>query len=203
MILAMDSPTTALPAHATCPACGVPVTVGYVKCPRCHAPLPVRIARGRASLGYGGTSITERQGAWRGPAVALVLLAIVGVAIAVVVKRSSRAANVVATVPAVAVAPPAAINDSPVAPVVAAHEAAADTTAGKNALALLDRDLREHRMWSTVTAHGVAITVQSSQCGDAAIVGVIDAAASELKAAGFKMLQCAEPAGHVVFDRAY
>ena len=105
MIAPMDSPTTALPAHATCPACGVPITAGYVKCPRCHAALP-SVMRGRPSLGYGGTSITEGESAWRGPVIAMVLLAILGVAIAIVVKRSNNAPKTVTAVPAVATAPP-------------------------------------------------------------------------------------------------
>src|SRR5262245_52908778 len=39
---------------ATCSACGVAVVPGYVRCPKCHRPLPSR----RASTGAGGTAVS-------------------------------------------------------------------------------------------------------------------------------------------------
>src|ERR1700729_4185268 len=47
-------------AGAVCPACGVAVVPGYVRCPKCHRPLP-RFARNTASP-VGGTTIKTKQG---------------------------------------------------------------------------------------------------------------------------------------------
>src|ERR1700733_13576017 len=41
-----------------CPACGVAVVPGYVKCPKCHAALPYRRA---GSMSIGGTTVQQEQ----------------------------------------------------------------------------------------------------------------------------------------------
>ena len=46
------------PVRAVCPACGVAVVPGYVKCPKCHAGLPLAGGRTKRMTGDpGGTAV--------------------------------------------------------------------------------------------------------------------------------------------------
>src|SRR5512141_238955 len=60
---------------ATCPACGVAVVPGYVKCPKCHRPLP-RYSRSSVSP-VGGTAV-ETPGSKASPVFALLVALLVG-----------------------------------------------------------------------------------------------------------------------------
>src|SRR5207249_7837324 len=45
-----------------CPGCGVAVVPGYVRCPRCHAALPIAAPRRNAStIDPGGTSVARSE----------------------------------------------------------------------------------------------------------------------------------------------
>src|SRR5438105_2630348 len=75
-----------------CPGCGVAVTVGYAKCPRCHAQMP-GAERPKPSAA-GGTSV-ETAEAFVAPSGAspLVLGGIVAVAAALIIVLVVRAAG--------------------------------------------------------------------------------------------------------------
>ena len=46
---------------SVCPACGIAVVPGYVRCPRCHAGLPVGAGRvKRTPADPGGTAVARR-----------------------------------------------------------------------------------------------------------------------------------------------
>src|SRR5260221_11387206 len=62
-------------SQATCPACGVAVVPGYVRCPKCHRPLP-RFARNSTSA-VGGTSL-EADTPKGSPVLAILAAVVVG-----------------------------------------------------------------------------------------------------------------------------
>lgn len=181
---------------AFCPACGVAVVPGYVRCPKCHKPLP----QTRPARDVGGTAVESTS---RAPLVAILAGAlVVGLFIAYFAFRSTK------TEPKKAVAAPmqqpAPTQAPPVPQPVAQPEArpVAPARPDPNAAAGdLERALRKQRLWSTVTVQGARVDVRSGSCSDPAMAPALDASIESFKAAGLTQLRCLEQSGRVVSTR--
>ncbi|HEY4241188.1 MAG TPA: hypothetical protein VGM88_15300 [Kofleriaceae bacterium] len=190
---------------AVCPACGVAVVPGYVKCPKCHTPLPYGAGRGkRSTIDPGGTAIPEKKGF---PLfAAIVALAVGGAIVWAGVALSHRgradaepAPPPVEATPAAVVAPPEA--PAPAEPAPQATPTLApplDPTAATNALATA---LRKQRLWSTVEVTGTRAIVRSASCADPQLAATIERARPTLRGGGLTRLRCVEQSGGVVFER--
>lgn len=180
---------------AFCPACGVAVVPGYVRCPKCHKPLP----QTRPVRDVGGTAVETTS---RMPLLAILAGALaVGLLIAFFAFRSTKPA------PKQAVAQPAQPTQTeaaPVQPETVQPEARSVTPAvpDPNAVAGdLERALRKQRLWSTVNVEGSRVDVRSGSCSDPAMAPALDASAPSFKAAGLTQLRCLEQSGRVVSSR--
>lgn len=177
-----------------CPSCGVAVLPGYVRCPKCHKPLPRRLS----TQVEGGTAVlpTARKGSL------YAVLGAVVVGIAILVYLGVRDDDKPAAAPAVEEPEATATTDEP-APAVEPTEPAAQPT-GPNPAEVagrLERDLRKQRLWSTVNIIGDRVEVRSGSCADPAMAPLVDGAVPALKAAGLTKLRCLEQSGRVVTDR--
>jgi len=190
---------------AVCPACGVAVVPGYVRCPKCHASLPVGLGRiKRTTLDPGGTAVPQR-----GFPISAVLIAL-GVAVAIILvfglRGSSKKAEPEPRAPAEPIQAIAA-NPQPLAPVVgrpaqpapSGPEAAAVDPGP--AVAELKLALRDKRLWGSVAITGQRIEVRSGSCADPAMQPLIETKKSLLHSAGLTKLRCVEQSGAVVFER--
>lgn len=182
-----------------CPACGVPVLPGYVRCPKCRKPLPRRVS----TAVQGGTALESNS---RGGAIAALAAAIL-VGGGIIAYFGTRGDDTPATPPPAA-APAPAPSPTATAPALSpgAPEPAAPQTAptGPDPLVLaadLERDLKRQRLWSTVSVEGNRVDVRSGSCADAAMGPMLDAAVAGFKAAGLTKLRCVEQSGRVVSDR--
>lgn len=189
---------------AVCPACGVGVLPGYVRCPKCHAGLPSRAKRTTAEPG--GTAVVEK-----GFPVSAVLVAVAVAAAIILVfgfrgsrKQADTPTTAAEIAPEVAVGTPRATTPLPqsqatavVAPVAAAP-AALDPRA---AVAALEDMLRRQRLWGRAQITGARIDVRSGSCGDPGMKPAIAAEQSTLRGAGLTKLRCLEQSGAVVFER--
>ena len=95
---------------SVCPACGIAVVPGYVRCPRCHAGLPAGAGRTkRTTADPGGTAVARR-----GFPISAVAVA-VGVAAAIILFGTRRSTRPAAPEPAALPAPVEAIaaSDAP------------------------------------------------------------------------------------------
>jgi len=184
---------------ATCPACGVAVVPGYVKCPKCHRPLP-RFARNSVSP-VGGT-VVETHGSKVSPVLALVAaLVVAGGIIGFFTTRKHDGAAAATPVPAptepVAATPPivAPVPDQPVpAPIQPTIHADQIATS-------LERELKRQHLWSSVTVIGDHVDVRSQSCRDAGMKASVDATVASFHAAGLTRLRCVEQSGAVIFNR--
>lgn len=192
---------------SVCPACGVAVIPGYIRCPKCKAALSTastttgRIPR----MDPGGTALPER----RFPYTALAVGGGVFVAIVVVFgfrggARKTEAAAVVA--PAAIVAEPIAqpprqvFERNPAAAQVA--QAAAVAAPDPGAVTRdLEAVLRQQRLWGRVEVIGARVDVRSGSCSDRAMRPAIEGKAAMLHGAGLTKLRCLEQSGAVVFER--
>lgn len=177
---------------AVCPSCGVSVVPGYVRCPKCHKPLPQR----RGAVVEGGTAVQTPR---RFPVVAVVGGVVLAVAvIALFGLRESDTPSVQPTRTAVqprVVTPtpqPADPVEAPPQPTLPDPQAVANE---------LERALKKQRLWSTVNIVGDHADVQSGSCSDPAMEPMLESAAPAFKAAGLTKLRCLEQSGRVVSDR--
>jgi len=187
---------------ATCPACGVAVVPGYVKCPKCHRSLP-RYSRNSVSP-VGGTAV-ETPASKASPVFALIAaLVVAGGIIWFFVHRKHEASaaapapttdtlagSATTPQPAPVTTPTPAPTPAPVQPAVHADQVA------KN----LESDLKKQRLWSTVNVIGDHVDVRSSSCNDAAMKATIQPELAAFRAAGLTKLRCLEQSGAVVFAR--
>ncbi len=191
--------------NAVCPACGVAVVPGYVRCPKCHAGLPLGRAK-RTTAEPGGTAVAQRSFPTAAVAVAL------GVAAAIILifgLRGSTSNGIEATQPPPlepiqisAANPPPRPPNTPVvapAPVEAAPEAAGRGLSA--AVIELEGSLRTQRLWGRVEVVGQRIDVRSGSCSDPAMRPLIEGKKSMLHGAGLTKLRCVEQSGAVVFER--
>lgn len=191
---------------AVCPACGVAVVPGYVKCPRCHAALPLGGGRGRRTAGDpGGTAVARR-----GFPVSAVLIG-AGVTAAVILVFGLRGGSKPIAAESTALPPPIAAQAAQAPRVAAApltvtarEPARADTGEADRrtaAIAALEAILRRERLWGRAEILGARIDLRSGACADPAMGPVVDGALAVLHGAGLTRLRCLEQSGAVVFER--
>jgi hypothetical protein len=191
---------------AVCPACGIAVVPGYVRCPKCHQPLP-RSARITISP-VGGTVVeTHRKLPMYVAGGIAAVIAIFVVRHYVVAAFEDYRTRSAATGsrdagPALAEATPSttapvlnaiAPSESTTAPIVRADEVAR----------ALEARLDKQRLWSTVQVIGDHVEVRSATCSDSGMRPAIDQSAAQFHAAGLTRLSCLEQSGGVVFIRAF
>jgi len=187
---------------SVCPACGVAVVPGYVRCPKCHAGLSPRAGMRRVAADPGGTTV-ERKGF---PIAAVI--AALGVAAAIILVfglgRGSQPTG--AALPPLPPSIAAATPTPPRAPQPAAAPApsSAPEAAGQDlaaASADLEDTLRRQRLWGRVVITGQRIDVRSGSCADPAMRPLIEGKKPLLHGAGLTKLRCLEQSGAVVFER--
>jgi hypothetical protein len=188
---------------AVCPACGLAVVPGYVKCPKCQAALPRR----PRTFAAGGTAVRDEKF----PVVAIAVPgALVFVLLIWLLARGcgGSSSDEVGEDAAVAVAQQPAQQTGQQAPRTTIAQPDNPTTpnqpAGPDpraAAAELERSLRGRRFWSTIELSGNTIDVRSGSCDDAGMRQTIDGAASSLRGAGLTRLRCLAQSGAVVFER--
>ena len=196
---------------AVCPACGVAVVPGYIRCPKCRAALSgVATSTGRIPrmTDPGGTALPDR----RFPFAAIAVGG--GVLVAMVLLFGLRGGA--KKTEAAPVAPPAPVVAQPAAPLeqhliernpAAAQAALAQAAAAANApdprivTRALESTLRQQRLWGRVEVTGARVDVRSGSCADRAMRPVIDGKAAMLHDAGLTKLRCLEQSGAVVFER--
>ncbi|MEO6774122.1 MAG: hypothetical protein ABI467_14075 [Kofleriaceae bacterium] len=185
---------------ATCPACGVAVVPGYVKCPKCHRPLP-RYQRNSVSP-VGGTAV-ETPASKASPLFALLIAVVVGGGIIAYFVHRKHEASAVAPVAAPGpVAVTAAQPTAQVQPAPAPTPAPVPTTLRADQIAKnLESDLTRQRLWSTVTVTGDHVDVRSSSCHDGPMKAAIEPQLASFHAVGLTKLRCLEQSGAVVFAR--
>jgi hypothetical protein len=192
--------------NAVCPACGVAVVPGYVRCPRCHAGLPLGPGRTKRMTGDPGGTALARRGfpVW-------VVLAVACAAVAIVVVLGLRGSSkpTVATpdvspepveVAAQTVAP--RVTSAPLGQPVSPQTPVAAAAPDRRAVVLeLEDTLRRQRLWGRAEIVGQRIDVRSGSCADAAMRPAIESERSVLRGAGLTRLRCLEQSGAVVFER--
>lgn len=192
--------------NAVCPACGVAVVPGYVRCPRCHAALPLGAGRTkRLTADPGGTAVARR-----GFPVPAVVIAVAGAAAIVLVfglrgggKPTAAALDVPpepVEVAAQTVAP--RVTSAPLGQPVPAQASSEPAVADRRTAVLeLEDTLRRQRLWGRAEIVGQRIDVRSGSCGDKAMRPAIEAERVVLRGAGLTKLRCLEQSGAVVFER--
>jgi hypothetical protein len=176
---------------------------GYVRCPKCHRPLP-RFARNTASP-VGGTTIKTKQGS---PLFAFAIAIVIGGGfIAFFALRGNKHHEAAAapappspSAPSTDQAPAAA--PTPPTPVVASAPAPVVATPNPGAIASsLQSTLQRMELWSTVSVTGGRVELQSRACRDPQLGKQIEGVAASFRAAGLTRVRCLEQSGAVVFDR--
>lgn len=187
---------------ATCPACGVAVVPGYVKCPKCGAMLPST----RAPVGPGGTAIAGASGGM--PVMAFVVGGAVAVAIVLffALRKGGSEADKPATEPETQVSPESQPTTTPeVAPAAALDNGSAGSAVTAQdptyAVNMLDKALKKERLWGTVQTSGPRVDVRSGACSDPGMKPLIDANVSTLREGGLTHLRCLSQGGAIVFER--
>ena len=185
---------------ATCPACGVAVVPGYVRCPKCQRPLP---GNRRVQTVAGGTAVEGRD---RLPILPIAggAVVVLGIILYFVLGKSDaakrpEAAPATETTEEVSDETPATTNtpvplprdndrdNNRIDPTAVAHD--------------VERALKNQRLWSTVEVVGRDVEVTSGSCRDPNMIPTLDAAAGALRSAGLTRVRCLENSGAVVFER--
>lgn len=183
----------------TCPACGVAVVAGYVRCPKCQASLPSR----RATAAAGGTAVSN-GGLPLLPLIGVGVVAIGLVLYFVVGKSSNAKPQPTEPVEGSAVEAPVEFTPAPAPPTPAPSAGVQRDTNYINPYAVandLERALANRRLWSSVEAAGDRLEITSGSCRDANMVPMLDAARQALRNAGLTRVRCMENSGAVVFER--
>ena len=190
---------------ATCPACGVAVVPGYVRCPKCQRPLPAAPRR-LATTVAGGTAVASRGNLPMLP-IALGAVAVAVILLVVVMRDDDRPAAAPAAGEVdddrddATAERPGTPRLNPV-PALPDDDEPGGNRIDPNALARdLERVLDQRRLWSTVEVVGGRVEVRSGACRDENMLPIVDAARSALRNAGLTRLTCVENSGAVVFER--
>jgi hypothetical protein len=192
---------------SACPACGVAVVPGYVRCPKCHAGLSISTTTGRLPRiagDPGGTALPQK-----GVPLVPVLVGLAVIAAMILVfgvrgggkKTEAAPAPPPEPVPATAIRPAQRLLDRGAA---AAPTSALPAAAVQDATAVtreLETTLRRLRLWGRVEIAGSRIDVRSGSCADPAMRPAIEGKTSLLHGAGLTKLRCLEQSGAVVFER--
>jgi len=190
--------------NAVCPACGVAVVPGYVRCPKCHAGLAPGPARTQRSAGDPGGTALARKG-FPISAVIVALGAAAAIILVFGVRNGGPPTEAAAALPEPVqavdldrqrrVVPPVATPAAaPAAPEPGAQDPAAAATD-------LERTLRKQRLWGRAVIAGPRIDVRSGSCADPAMRPMIESKQPLLRSAGLTRLRCLEQSGAVVFER--
>jgi hypothetical protein len=189
-----------------CKGCGLEVTPGYPKCPRCRMPLPTVEAplatATRASEIQGGTSVDDGGSSWLPWAIAAVLLAGGVAALALLFGGEEESKPAPAEVAEVATEVPEEEQQAPGVPAPKASEPEKDS-AKTEALETLQNNLNGANLWATVTIAGdddAAVSVRSASCDDAEIRPVLAEAGPGLKSLGFSSVRCLAEHGELIFE---
>jgi hypothetical protein len=183
--------------------------IGYLKCPKCHAPMPGASSSRmrRASMAGGTTSeridLPETSGGGNG-LLWIIAVLVLGAGVAVWATQC-RAANRNAT-------PAAAVTDenAPVAGTAVAPQAVDETLPAPSqtgnpdpsfAADALEGELAGERLFATVQVLGEVLDVRSAFCAEARLAEIITRHAGELRAAGVVRMRCSETYGTQVFER--
>src|SRR5512140_695926 len=187
---------------SVCPACGVAVVPGYVRCPKCHAGLSLGPGMRRAKVDPGGTTLARKGSP------VLAVIAALGVAATLILvfglRPGSQATE--ASLPPLLPTTAATLPDPPrtrelaaaPAPVPPPEASPPDLAA---ASADLEDTLRRQRLWGRVVITGQRIDLRSGSCADPAMRPLIDGKKPLLHNAGLTKLRCLEQSGAVVFER--
>jgi len=188
---------------SSCPACGVSVVPGYVKCPRCNALLPsIRFRRTGTTSDAGGTTVEDTTSVPWMPIVVAVVVA--GGIIAFFGLRHGKD-DAAAPVPVVA-APAQQVAPQPATTVVdpGPSTIAATPRPGPppdQVATDLEHALQRQRLWSKVTVAGTSLEVRSSTCAEPGMATALDGVAPVARAAGLTRVRCLEQSGVVAFTR--
>jgi hypothetical protein len=202
----------------TCPGCGVPVTVGYPRCPKCGAGLPAAARSKRATFREanleGGTSVEpESSGGSGGWILAGVLLVLgVGMAIYFATRGGGKKHDAEAGSGDEATQVEDQPNDEPneVTPDEPDEKPAQKpgpklneprAAAVADVVARIDEGLRTARLWAKVQTLGDVLVIESSLCDDPGILQVVSGEGDALRAAELATVRCQEPNGRVDFER--
>jgi hypothetical protein len=190
--------------NAVCPACGVPVVPGYVRCPRCHAGLPLGARIKRTTADPGGTAVARRGF----PVLAVTVVAAIAAVIILVLGvrgggKQTAAAQEVASAPTVVVAQtlPPRVTTAPLG--LPSPEPAPSGVAAPDRRAAvlgLEDTLRRARLWGRAEITDRRVDVRSGLCGDPAMRPAIETERAVLRGAGLTKLRCLEQSGAVVFE---
>lgn len=192
------------PTRPSCPSCGIAVTPGYQRCPRCHQPLPTSIRMARPPEVGGGTSslpaVADGQQRWP---YYLAGLAILGLAVAIIVlgTRGKAPAPVLPDDPVVEeVAEPGQGDGEPedtTPPPVPSRAPDPQPVADR-----LARLLAGERLFATVEAIGDTVEIRSSSCAEPRVGELLSTVTPDLKAAGVVEAHCRTPGGAEGWTRA-
>lgn len=201
----------ALPPAATvpCPGCGVAVSAGYPRCPKCHGVMPrpstSRVtARGAVA---GGSSVEDARRAGVGWVVGGVAGAAAILGVAWWMLRDDGRARAAAAPDAASAEEGAEGDDGEAADPEAEApraRAAAPVDDGPDlprAMRALDDALRVERLWSKLRRERDVVVVESAQCDDPAMAPVVEAHLEALAAAGASAVRCLALHGAVMFER--
>jgi len=187
---------------STCPACGVAVIPGYVKCPKCGGALPFR---SKAIFSAGGTAVEESTRS-RSLAFAVGAALVVAIVVVVIATRSRGVPRATTATPAVTTSAGAAGAEvpPPSPPVAASPDIDVPSVAAPDpraAAAAFDQQLKRLRLWGTAAADGPQLLVRSGACEDPAMGALLQQQTVALRAAGLTKLRCLTQSGGVVFER--
>ncbi|MEZ4366323.1 MAG: hypothetical protein R2939_08530 [Kofleriaceae bacterium] len=187
----------------TCPACGVPVTPGYVKCPKCHAKLPPPPRIKRSTAAPGGTVVEANQPPWLLLGAGVVLA---GSVIGYLMLRDDTPPKKTAPVPAAVrpttAVPPVVAPDDPDPPSLTPDPEVERAEAQAAALATFRRELQLERLFATVTVEDDRLEIRSSSCPDPAMRAKVEAHAAALRVGGLTLVRCRLEHSEIVFEHA-
>ncbi len=176
---------------------------GYVKCPRCHRPLPM--SRPRATGDASGVVLAHEPKRFPVMPVAVAVAVGLGIVLVFALRRGPHAP------PPAAEPPPSAVvtaDGTTLPPARAATPApqvapsATDRPEPGPIAAALARSLDRQHLWSSVDVIGDRAEIRSGSCKDPALQSAVEGVHAAFKAAGLTRLRCLEQSGVVVFDRA-
>jgi hypothetical protein len=181
--------------------------IGYVKCPKCHAPMPAVERARRASVAGGGTTsqrIDVIEGGGAGVWVWVGALVLIGVAVlvwATQFRGRGRAAT-----PGVAPIEAGGTGSGsqvvvPVQPDDLTTPSDPTTPDPAYAADALEAELAGERLYATVDVAGDRLEVRSAFCGEQRLVDVVMRHAAEMRASGVTQVKCSEAHGALVFER--
>lgn len=184
--------------------------IGYVKCPKCHAPMPgATTARARRASMAGGTTSERIEvepvatagggGLWW-----IAALVVAGAGLALWATQCRGSARRTDTAAAVVDQPSADVGatavDVPTTDVRPPPVAAGNPDPAFAADAL-EGELAAERLFATVDVAGDLLDVRSAFCNEAALGEIIARHAAELRGAGVVRVRCSETYGTQVFER--